>query len=92
LESGSNSKSPARSVVGWKTAGIPTGIAPDIHRQVELRKAGRATAPDNPATTAPANSMRIGHAPPPFVKCQELTPATPATRELPAPYTPTFMG
>jgi hypothetical protein len=32
------------------TAGIPTGIAPDIHRQVELRKAKRAAAPDNLAT------------------------------------------
>lgn len=30
-----------------QTAGIPTGVAPDIHRQVELRKAKRAAAPDN---------------------------------------------
>jgi len=29
------------------TAGIPTGIAPDIHRQVETRKAKRAAAPGN---------------------------------------------
>ncbi len=35
------------------TAGIPTGIAPDIHRQVELRKAKRAAAPDNLATETP---------------------------------------
>jgi hypothetical protein len=33
--------------VGEDAAGIPTGIAPDIHRQVELRKAKRAAAPDN---------------------------------------------
>lgn len=33
-----------------ETAGIPTGVAPDIHRQVELRKAKRAAAPDNLAT------------------------------------------
>jgi hypothetical protein len=33
-----------------ETAGIPAGIAPDIHRQVELRKAKRAPAPDNLAT------------------------------------------
>jgi hypothetical protein len=33
-----------------ETAGIPTGIAPDIHRQVELRKAKRAAAPDNLVT------------------------------------------
>jgi hypothetical protein len=30
-----------------ETGGIPTGVAPDIHRQVELRKAKRAAAPDN---------------------------------------------
>jgi hypothetical protein len=35
-----------------ETAGIPTGIAPDIHRQVELRKAKRAATPDNLATEA----------------------------------------
>jgi hypothetical protein len=40
-------------VVGW--AGIPTGVAPDIHRQVELRKAERAAAPDNLAGTLPEN-------------------------------------
>jgi hypothetical protein len=33
-----------------QTAGIPTGVAPDIHRQVELRKAKRAAAPDNLVT------------------------------------------
>jgi hypothetical protein len=33
-----------------ETAGIPTGVAPDIHRQVELRKAKRGAAPDNLAT------------------------------------------
>ncbi len=33
-----------------ETAGIPTGIAPDIHGQVELRKAKRAAAPDNLGT------------------------------------------
>jgi len=27
-----------------ETAGIPTGVAPDIHRQVELRKAKRCRA------------------------------------------------
>jgi hypothetical protein len=30
-----------------QTAGIPTGLAPDIHRQVELRRAKRKAAPDN---------------------------------------------
>lgn len=30
-----------------ETAGIPTGMAPDIHRQVQLRKARLADAPDN---------------------------------------------
>jgi hypothetical protein len=30
-----------------ETAGIQTGVAPDIHRQVELRKAKRAAVPDN---------------------------------------------
>jgi hypothetical protein len=30
-----------------ETAGIPTGLAPDIHRQIELRKAKLAKAPDN---------------------------------------------
>jgi hypothetical protein len=30
-----------------ETAGIPTGLALDIHRQVELRKAKCAAAPDN---------------------------------------------
>lgn len=30
-----------------ETAGIPTGLAPDIHRQVELRRAKRKPAPDN---------------------------------------------
>jgi hypothetical protein len=36
------------------TAGIPTGLAPDIHRQVELRRAKRKSAPDNlaPETAA----------------------------------------
>ena len=38
-----------------ETAGIPTGVAPDIHRQVELRKAERAAAPDNLAGTLPEN-------------------------------------
>jgi hypothetical protein len=33
-----------------ETTGIPTGVAPDIHRQVELRKTKRAAAPDNLAT------------------------------------------
>jgi hypothetical protein len=33
-----------------ETAGIPTGVAPDIHKQVELRKAKRAAAPDNLVT------------------------------------------
>ena len=37
------------------TAGIPTGVAPDIHRQVGLRKAKRTAAPDNLATE-PADS------------------------------------
>ncbi len=40
-----------------ETAGIPTGIAPDIYRQVELRKAKRATALDNLAETPPDNPL-----------------------------------
>jgi len=37
-----------------ETAGIPTGLAPDIHRQVELRRAKqRKPAPDNLAPEAP---------------------------------------
>jgi len=51
-----------------ETAGIPTGIAPDIHKQVELHKAKRAAAPDNLATeqrsmkhTCPARSCRSRH-------------------------------
>jgi len=35
------------------TAGIPTGVAPDIHRQVEIRRAKLAKAPDNLATETP---------------------------------------
>lgn len=38
-----------------ETAGIPTGVAPDIHRQVEFRKAKRAAAPDNLAKDVPVN-------------------------------------
>ena len=38
-----------------ETGGIPTGVAPDIHRQVELRKAKRAAPPDNLAME-PADS------------------------------------
>jgi len=37
-----------------ETAGIPTGLAPDIHKQIELRRAKqRKPAPDNlaPETT-----------------------------------------
>jgi hypothetical protein len=34
-----------------ETAGIATGIAPDIEKQVELRKAKRRPAPDNLAKT-----------------------------------------
>jgi hypothetical protein len=40
-----------------ETAGIPTGLAPDIHRQVELRRAKRAAAPDNLAKDAPDNPL-----------------------------------
>jgi hypothetical protein len=36
-----------------QTAGIPTGVAPDIHRQVELRKAKRAAPPDNLLSETP---------------------------------------
>jgi hypothetical protein len=37
-----------------ETAGIPTGLAPDIHRQVELRRAKqRKPAPDNLAPETP---------------------------------------
>ena len=36
-----------------ETAGIPTGVAPDIHRQVELRKAKRKAAPDNLVSETP---------------------------------------
>jgi hypothetical protein len=39
-----------------ETAGIPTGLAPDIHRQVELRRAKqRKPAPDNLAPETPAS-------------------------------------
>jgi hypothetical protein len=38
-----------------ETAGIPTGVAPDIHHQVQLRRAKqRALGPDNLATETPA--------------------------------------
>lgn len=36
-----------------ETAGIPTGIAPDIQSQIERRKAGRALPPDNLVATMP---------------------------------------
>ena len=37
-----------------ETAGIPTGLAPDIHKQVELRRAKqRKPAPDNLAPETP---------------------------------------
>ena len=35
------------------TAGLPTGLAQDIEKQVELRKAKRATVQDNPAPDKP---------------------------------------
>jgi len=36
-----------------ETAGIPTGLAPDIARQVEVRRAKRKSAPDNLAPEKP---------------------------------------
>lgn len=39
-----------------ETAGIPTGLAPDIEKQVELRKVKRAKAPDNLAGATAGNS------------------------------------
>ena len=39
----------------WQSV-IPTGIVPDIHRQVELRKVIRAVAPDNLATMPPEST------------------------------------
>jgi hypothetical protein len=39
-----------------ETAGIPTGLAPDIHRQVELRRAKRKPAPDDLAPEASTRS------------------------------------
>ena len=38
-----------------ETAGIPTGLAPDIHRQVEMRRAKRKAAPDNLAPESKEN-------------------------------------
>jgi hypothetical protein len=40
-----------------ETAGIPTGLAPDIHRQIQLRRAKRAAAPDNLATETPESRV-----------------------------------
>jgi hypothetical protein len=37
-----------------ETPGIPTGLAPYIHRQVEIRKTKRKPAPDNLAPESPA--------------------------------------
>ena len=36
-----------------ETAGIPTGLAPDIHKQIQLRRAKRTPPPDNLATETP---------------------------------------
>jgi hypothetical protein len=38
-----------------QTAGIPTGVAPDIEKQVELRRAKRTAAPDNIVLDAAAD-------------------------------------
>jgi hypothetical protein len=40
------------------TAGIPTGVAFDIHNQIELRRAKRAASPDNLAPEAPDNLVK----------------------------------
>jgi hypothetical protein len=39
------------------TAGIPTGVAPHIEKQAELRKARLAKAPENLELDAPGNAV-----------------------------------
>jgi hypothetical protein len=39
-----------------ETAGIPTGIAPDIQHQIEKRRTGRALPPDNLVVVATSNN------------------------------------
>jgi hypothetical protein len=40
------------------TAGIPTGVAFDIHRQIERLRAKRAASPENLALSPPDNFVK----------------------------------
>jgi hypothetical protein len=55
FESGQTAEAQQQSLE--ETAGIPTGLAPDIHKQVELRRAKqRKPAPDNHALESSESS------------------------------------